>query len=179
MPKKEMKKEAKKKKMTEQEFAAQIDKIEESQEFHEYPDQMCINYIYSTGELSKFFIEIRDNEKLFGTRCTKCGFGYFPPRIYCGRCYAPCEWEEISGKGEIVTGTITHFGVSNFTSRPKTTIAFIKVDGMDQLIRHTILMSDEDCIMENIKQGTRVRVEFKPQEQREGKITDFYFVLDK
>jgi len=179
MSKKAVKKGSKKEKISDEDFVAQIEKLEESQDFHEYPDQMCINYIYSTGELSKFFIEIRDNEKLFGTRCTKCGYGYFPPRIYCGKCYAPCEWEEISGKGQIFTGTITHFGVSNFTSRPKTTIAFIKMDDMDQLIRHTILMGDEDCIMENLQQGTRVRVEFKPQEQREGKITDFYFVLDK
>jgi uncharacterized OB-fold protein len=176
---KKMKKQPKKEKISDQEFVKQIEQLEESKDFHEYPDQMCINYIYSTGELSKFFKEIRDNERLFGTRCTKCGFGYFPPRIYCGKCYAPCEWEEISSKGQIVTGTITHFAVSTFTNRPKTTIAFIKMDDMDQLIRHTVIMNDEDCILENVKQGTRVKVKFKPKEEREGKITDFYFVLDK
>ncbi len=176
---KKMKKEPKKEKISDQEFVKQIERLEESKDFHEYPDDMSIHYIYSVGELSKFFIEIRDNERLFGTRCTKCGFGYFPPRIYCGKCYAPCNWVEIGRKGQIVTGTITHFGVSNFTNRPKTTIAFIKMDGMDQSIRHTVLMSDEDCKIENVKQGTRVKVEFKPKEKREGKITDFYFVLDK
>jgi uncharacterized OB-fold protein len=131
------------------------------------------------GELSKFFIEIRDNGKLFGTRCTKCGYGYFPPRIYCGKCYAPCEWEEISGKGQIYTATMAYFGVSCFSDKVPLSIAFIKMDEMNQLIRHTVILKPEDKKMENLKKGTRVRVEFKPKEQREGRITDFYFVLDK
>jgi uncharacterized OB-fold protein len=42
-----------------------------------------------------------------------------------------------------------------------------------------VILKPEDKKMENLKKGTRVRVEFKPKEQREGRITDFYFVLDK
>lgn len=152
---------------------------EEQEEFLEYYDEMTIHYLYSVGELTKFFKEIRDNGKLFGTRCTKCGFGYFPPRLNCHKCYTPCEWVELSGKGEVVAGTICRFGVSNFTDKLPITIAFIKMDEMDMSIRHTILMSENECKLENLKRGTRVKVQFKPKEQRKGRITDFYFVLDK
>ncbi|MHA1298860.1 MAG: Zn-ribbon domain-containing OB-fold protein [Candidatus Helarchaeota archaeon] len=151
----------------------------EKKDFLEYYDEMVIHYQYSVGELSKFFIEVRDNEKLFGTRCTKCGFGFFPPRINCHKCYAPCEWVELSGKGEVVAGTLAHFGVSNFTDTVPITIAFIKMDEMDMAIRHTIILGAEDKKMENIAKGTKVKVQFKPKNEREGKVTDFYFILDK
>jgi uncharacterized OB-fold protein len=158
-----------------------IEKIENEnvKDFFERPDDMTIHYIYSVGELTKFFKEIRDNGKLFGTRCTKCGFGFFPPRLNCQKCYAPCEWVELSGKGEIVAGTLIHFAVSNFGDKVPLTIAFIKMDEMDMAIRHTVVMKQEDKKMENLKKGSRVKIAFKPKEQREGKITDFYFVPDK
>ena len=74
---------------------------------------------------------------------------------------------------------MAHFGVSQFTDIVPITIAFIKMDGMDMAIRHTIVMEQKDLTIENLKKGTRVRVEFKSKKEREGKITDFYFVLDK
>lgn len=153
--------------------------LPEEKDFLEYYDEMCIHYIYSVGELSKFFLEVRDNKKLFGAKCTECGFVYFPPRANCGKCYAPTEWVELSGEGEVVTGTICHFGVSNFTDKLPISIVFIKLDGADMCFRHTIIMEQDEYSLENMKQGTRVKVAFKPDGQREGKITDFYFVLDK
>ena len=150
-----------------------------NEEFLEYKDEMTIHYIYSVGELTKFFKEIRDNGKLFGTRCTKCGFGFFPPRLNCHKCYAPCEWVELNGKGEVTAGTLAHFGVSDFTDKVPITIAFIRMDEMDMAIRHTIVMESEDLTIDNLKKGTRVKVQFKPKEQRVGRITDFYFILDK
>ncbi len=152
---------------------------ENTNNFLERPDIMEIHYIYSVGELTKFFEEIRDNGKLFGTRCTKCGFGFFPPRLNCQKCYAPCDWVELSGKGEIVAGTLIHFAVSNFGDKVPLTIAFIKMNEMDMAIRHTIIMKSEDKKMDNLKRGSKVKVQFKPKDQREGKITDFYFTLDK
>ncbi|MFX0139417.1 MAG: Zn-ribbon domain-containing OB-fold protein [Candidatus Hodarchaeota archaeon] len=153
--------------------------MSEKKDFFEYYDEMTIHYQFSLAEISKFFREVRDNGKLFGTRCIKCGFGFFPPRVNCHKCYAPCEWVELSGKGEIVAGTLAHFGVSKFTQIVPITIAFIKMDEMDMAIRHTVLMDSKDLSMENLKKGTRVKVKFKPKEKREGKVTDFYFVLDK
>lgn len=161
----------------EKSFVEEIEK-ENTAEFHEYLDVMEIHYNYSVGELSTFFKEIRDNEKLFGTRCTKCGFGFFPPRLNCQKCYFPCEWVELSGKGEILAGTLVHFGVSQFTDLVPLTIAFIKMDEMDMAIRHTIVMEKEKLTMDNLKKGTRVKVAYKPKEQRTGTITDFYFVLE-
>lgn len=163
----------------EKEYIEHIEKENEKEFLERGGEEMSIHYIYSVGELTKLFKEIRDNGKLFGTRCTKCGFGFFPPRLNCHKCYVPCEWVELSGKGEITAGTICRFGVSNFVASLPITIAFIKLDEMDMAIRHSIVMAPVDKKMENLRKGTRIKVEFKPKNEREGKITDFYFVLDK
>ncbi|MHA1379779.1 MAG: Zn-ribbon domain-containing OB-fold protein [Candidatus Helarchaeota archaeon] len=153
--------------------------MNDEKDFLEYYDEMIIHYKYSVGELSKFFKEVRDNKKLYATKCTKCGFTYFPPRSNCAKCYSPTNWIEVSGKGEVVAGTICRFGVSNFTDQLPISIAFIKLDGCDMAIRHTIVMDDNEYNLENLKKGTRVKVEFRPDGKREGKVTDFYFILDK
>ena len=40
---------------------------------HEIRDKIQINYKYSMGGQSKFFIELMKNKKILGTKCTKCG----------------------------------------------------------------------------------------------------------
>ncbi|NVM03831.1 MAG: hypothetical protein HWN67_15985, partial [Candidatus Helarchaeota archaeon] len=49
----------------------------------------------------------------------------------------------------------------------------------DMAIRHTVILDKDEYTMETMKKGTRVKVEFRPDGEREGKVTDFYFVLDK
>ncbi|NVM54703.1 MAG: Zn-ribbon domain-containing OB-fold protein [Candidatus Helarchaeota archaeon] len=151
----------------------------EEKDFLEYPDELSIHYIYSVGELTKFFREVKENGRLFGTKCTKCGFVYLPPRMDCSKCYVPTEWIPLSGKGEITAATICTFGVSKFTGKLPIVIAFMKLDGTDMAIRHTIVMDDEEITIDKLKKGTRVKVQFISKAKREGKITDFYFVLDK
>ena len=71
------------------------------------------------------------------------------------------------------------FGVSKFTDMLPISIALIKLDGCDMAIRHTVILDKDEYTMETMKKGTRVKVEFRPDGEREGKVTDFYFVLDK
>ena len=150
--------------------------VEASEEdFFEYPDDMTIHYIYSEGENSFFFKQLRDNAKLYAARCSQCGFVYFPPRGHCFKCYAKTEWVELSGKGYVETATVCHFGRSQFTDKMPIVIAFIKLEGADMILRHSIVM--EGATLEKVKHGTPVKVAFK--DHREGKITDFYFVPDE
>ena len=45
----------------------------------EIPDKIEISYKYSYGQQSRFFREIRDNQKLYGAKCPQCGWVYCPP----------------------------------------------------------------------------------------------------
>ncbi len=144
-------------------------------DFFEYPDDMTCHYIYSEGEISYFFKELKDHAKLYASKCPQCGFVYFPPRGHCYKCYCNNGWVQLSGKGTIETATVCHFGRSSFVDKMPITICFIKLDGADMVFRHTVVM--ENPTLEKIKHGTPVKVVFK--EKRVGKVTDFYFVLDE
>ncbi|MCS6936437.1 MAG: Zn-ribbon domain-containing OB-fold protein [Candidatus Bipolaricaulota bacterium] len=53
----------------------------------------------------------RENARLIGYRCRRCGFVEFPePRKTCKRCRAPAEFEEISmgTRGKIVSFVVQH-----------------------------------------------------------------------
>ena len=63
---------------------------------HIIPDRIKIEYRYTMGGQSKFFLEVMNNKKLLGTRCTKCGKTWMPPRINCSDCFAPAEWLELN-----------------------------------------------------------------------------------
>ena len=50
------------------------------------------------------FIGYLEEGKVAGTRCTKCGQKFFPPRADCFACPGePVEWFEVGGTGKLMT----------------------------------------------------------------------------
>ena len=138
----------------------------------EIPDIMCIRYKYSYGQQSRFFRELRDNARIMGAKCTKCGMVYCPPRANCSECYAPTEWVPVSNEGTVITCTQVHFSTSQFLSNVPYNCAYIKLDGAD-----TWMFQNIDA--KEVKPGDRVKAVFR--EKRTGHISDFVFkpVKDK
>ncbi|MHA1196526.1 MAG: Zn-ribbon domain-containing OB-fold protein [Promethearchaeota archaeon] len=142
---------------------------------HEIRDVIKINYKYSMGGQSKFFIELMNNKKIFGTKCNKCGKVWLPPRINCSDCYEPTSWIEVKQTGTIEVSTIVWFSTSAFIKNIPYAIAFIKLDGADTAMLQGIF--SENLVPSKIKKGKRVRVVF--QKERQGKMTDFFFVPEE
>jgi len=46
--------------------------LKEQDGFAIIPDRWKIDYFASAGELSRFFLELKDNAKIMGTRCPSC-----------------------------------------------------------------------------------------------------------
>jgi uncharacterized OB-fold protein len=120
---------------------------------------------------SKFLAELRDNKKIFGIKCPKCGRVYIPPHLVCGRCHvAMDELVELSDEGEIIACTIIRFSFVD----PNTGIqrpvpygyAFIRLDGADSAIPHFLDSTDP----EKAKVGARVKAVF--EEKRTGSVMD-------
>jgi len=65
------------------------------------PDRWKVDFWASMGELSRFFIEIKENARLMGMKCPRCGSVYFWPRSWCHDCYVDTKWVEMSGKGKV------------------------------------------------------------------------------
>ncbi|MHA1723641.1 MAG: Zn-ribbon domain-containing OB-fold protein [Promethearchaeota archaeon] len=142
---------------------------------HEIRDVIKINYKYSLGGHSKFFIELMNNKKLLGMKCTKCGKIWIPPRVNCSDCYEPTEWVEMKQTGTIEVSTIVWYTTSAFIKAIPYGIGFIKLDGADTALLQGIF--SENLVPSKIKKGKRVRAVFS--KEREGKMTDFFFVPEE
>jgi uncharacterized OB-fold protein len=148
-----------------------------SEEFqaHEIRDRIKIDYKYTFGGQSKFFIELMNNKKLLGTKCTKCGKTWMPPRINCSECYEPANWVEMKQAGTIEVSTIVWYTTSAFIKAIPYGIGFIKLDGANTALLQGIF--SENLVPSKIKKGKRVRAVFS--KEREGKMTDFFFVPEE
>ncbi|MFX1315535.1 MAG: Zn-ribbon domain-containing OB-fold protein [Promethearchaeota archaeon] len=148
-----------------------------SKEFqdHQIRDIIQIKYKYTMGGQSKFFIELMNNKKLLGTRCSKCGKTWMPPRINCSDCYAPADWVELNQTGTIEVSTIVWYTTSAFIKAVPYGIGFIKLDGAETSLLQGIF--SENLVPSKVKKGRRVRAVFN--KDREGKMTDFFFVPEE
>jgi uncharacterized OB-fold protein len=136
-------------------------------------------YLYSYGELSKFFREIVENKRLFATKCPTCGKVWMPPRGHCPDCYQETEWVPLTGKGTVVSCTYCYFhgargDLLSYLDIPYV-YALIHLDGTDTYLPHGI--RPPEVKMGVIKTGTRVKAVFR--DERKGMIGDFYFVSEE
>jgi uncharacterized OB-fold protein len=141
---------------------------------HEIRDKIIINYKYTMGGQSKFFIELKDNKKIMGTKCNKCGKVWVPPRSACSNCYEDTEWIEMPQTGTVKVSTIVWYTTSAFIQSVPYGIAFIQLDNADTGMLQGIF--SENLVPSKLRKGQRVKAVFKKQQDREGKMTDFFFV---
>lgn len=142
---------------------------------HEIRDKIVINYKYTMGGHSKFFIELMKNKKILGTKCKKCGKVWMPPRINCSDCFEDTDWIELKPEGEILVSTIAWFTTSAFIQNVPYAMGYIKMEGADTGILQGIF--SENLVPTKIKKGKKVKAVFN--KNREGKMTDFFFVPEE
>jgi uncharacterized OB-fold protein len=150
-----------------------------SEELIFVPGKWEIPYHYAAGKTSsRFFIELRDNKKLLGIKCSKCGRVMMPPRGFCERCFVKAdEWVEVGPHGTIEAFTIT---MEKWAGNPDPpfAVAYVKLDGADSAMLNYVTglkFSDLEETAKSLKIGTRVKAIFK--EKRSGKVTDFEYAL--
>jgi uncharacterized OB-fold protein len=148
--------------------------------YFETSDKFEVNYLFSYGGISRFFQEIVENQKIFGTKCPKCGKVYCPPRSNCSNCYVSTEWVPLNGKGTVIATVYCYWVPANWIGLKYVDLPFInaliRLDGADTCLDSVVIV-DDMTLNKTVKQGTRVKIKFR--EKREGKISDFYFVLDE
>jgi uncharacterized protein len=119
-------------------------------------------YNYCAGYcVSKYLKELKENKRIMGVKCSKCGKVYAPPRPVCGHCFAKLEeFVPVGDKGTIMAFTVTSVPhINPNTGEPKKlpfTAAYIKLDGSDSNIMHCLEETDE----KKIKTGMRVQAVF-------------------
>jgi hypothetical protein len=138
------------------------------------PGTISIPFNYAAGRTaSRFFIALRDEKKILGTRCSACRRVIVPPRAFCGRCsVATEEWVEVSDCGTLVSYTVTYHDGPHLPQRPPVVYGIIRLDGADSNLVHLL----DPTNLDRIEIGARVQAVFR--EQREGRLLDIaYFKL--
>ena len=134
-------------------------------------------YRYSIGKLAvKFFEELKENKKIMGSKCSKCGKVHSPPRAVCAECFIEMTVEDMVELSP--RGTLEGFTVINYPFTDPATgglrpfpygYAIFKLDGADTYTMHFI----DEIDYTKLKVGQRVEAVFK--EEREGNIGDIMY----
>lgn len=139
-----------------------------------------ITYEHALGETaSYFFVQIRDNAKIYGRRDVKSGRVLVPPRAFSDQTLEPTQdWVEVGPGGLIEAFTIVY---EEFRGLPPPPYAFgyVMLDGADTAIGGLfkgINLTDAGRAAEKLAIGTRIITKFA--EKRKGEVLDFWFELD-
>lgn len=135
---------------------------------------MEVDHFHYTAGLAgeKFFTALRDEGKLLGSRCPECEITYVPPRIYCERCFAELdEFVDLGLRGRVRTFTIARIDREGQKLERPEIRALISFGEETTSLLH-LLGGVEP---EEIYIGMEVEAHLKPQEEREGRITDILY----
>lgn len=136
-----------------------------------YSGRISVPYTWSVGETgSRFFIEIRDNKRIFGTHCPECNYTFVPPRKVCPRCFEKgMEWKELGDEGILLTYTIPHYHEDVHPIKDPFAFGIIKLDGADTGFTHLL----GEFQPGELRKDLRVRAVFR--DERKGNILDIKY----
>lgn len=120
---------------------------------------LSIPYAWAAGEhATRFYQEIAENRKLFGTRCPECQRVLFPARKACSRCFADTtDWVEVGPGGVVTSFTVVHYAEPSIQPvSPPFAFGLIQLDGADTAFVHLLAEID----VKTIKTGIRVEAVF-------------------
>ena len=140
-------------------------------------DAMHTFYERSMGEFSPFFLAIRDEKKVLGCKCTKCGIVRVPPMLtHCPDCdFAPTQPVEVGQIGRMTTTPpITYFATSLFLHIAPYGRGRVILEGADTAMSVNLYTTTGILVPGLIKKGTEVKVIFKGE--RVGEIADIFCV---
>ncbi len=131
-------------------------------------------YYWKYAEVSKLGKGFLDG-KFMGTQCPKCKDKFFPPRVNCWNLdcnIAKSDWIELSQTGIVHTFTIAGWSGRSSLKRLPFVLAYVIVDGCKTAIANELRGDLEPWDPEF---GMPVKVVWKPKDERQGTVTDWWF----
>ncbi|UCD57153.1 MAG: SCP2 sterol-binding domain-containing protein [Candidatus Hydrogenedentota bacterium] len=147
----------------------------DGREYLELNDAMHTFYRRTMGELSPFFLAIRDEKRIIGAKCTGCGIVRVPPMAeYCPDCdFAPTDKVEVGDKGKMLfTPPITYFANSMFQEQVPFGRGRVVLDGADTALSINLYTTTGILVPGIFKQDTEIKIVFR--DKRIGRITDIF-----
>jgi uncharacterized OB-fold protein len=131
----------------------------------------------SMGELSGFFLAIRDRKEILGCKCARCGIVRVPPFVtHCPDCnFAPTEPVEAGHVGRLLsTPPITYFATSLFSEKAPFGRGRVVLDGAHTALSVMLYTTTGILTPGIFQKGTEVKVVFR--DRRAGEISDIFCV---
>jgi uncharacterized protein len=127
-----------------------------------------VPYTWWAGETAgAFFTALRDEKKIMGRRCAKCGKTYVPPRKICPICFEDgMEWVEVSAQGVLESFTVVRRQLAALQRKAPVVFGLIRLDGADTSVLHYVEAGNH----QEIKIGMRLMAKFS--DERNGSIND-------
>ncbi len=150
-----------------------IDRIRDPRKMKHWMGHMETDYEYTLGIAGeRFLAEIKENARIMGAECTRCGLTYVPPRMFCERCFEELtNWVEMGGRGSVHSYTIAHIDVDNSRLEEPIIWAMIEIDGAHGGFVHKL----GKVKPEEVRIGMRVEAVFKDKKERTGSIRDIKY----
>jgi hypothetical protein len=139
-----------------------------------------ITYTHALGETASwFYVQIRDNAKIYGRRCAKTGRVLVPPRSFSDQTLQPTiEWVEVGPGGQIEAFTMVYEQFQNLPPPPYA-FGYVLLDGADTALGgyfKGLDLTDPAKAAEQLKIGTRIVTKFA--EKRTGDVLDFWYEIE-
>jgi len=133
--------------------------------------RISVPYSWWAGDTaSRFFRNIRDEQRLSGTTCEQCRKVYIPPRKTCPTCFTPIEsWVDVAGHGTLISYTVARRQLRAIPKPVPVIFGLIRLDGANTALLHYIDEVDPD----DVSIGMRLEVSFA--EERSGGIQDIQY----
>jgi uncharacterized OB-fold protein len=137
-------------------------------------DEMNAQYAWDTGIAIGSYLASLKKGILLGAHCESCERTVIPPRTVCEWCFNPID-RYVPLKD---TGTVNTFSLCYVTwdvkriEDPEIPIV-VEIDGASPL--HGILHKLSEVEPEAVHIGMRVQAVWKPEDEREGAITDILY----
>jgi uncharacterized OB-fold protein len=115
----------------------------------------------------RFFRAIKDEGKIYGSRCSADAITYVPARQFCERCMDELDkWIDMGTQGEVYTFTLLYENLDGSTRADPEIVAFVRI-GDGGIVHRLGEVNPEDVSI-----GMAVEAVFKPKDKREGSILD-------
>ena len=133
---------------------------------------ITVPYSWTTGYAAgRFLTELRDNQKILGIKCSKCGEVMVPPRDICPHCYIKNEeMVEVGPEGTVTAFSVVHLSNDEQAVDTPFALALIRLEGADTDLIHLLGGVNE---FGDIQHGMKVEPVWK--KERIGYLTDIEY----
>lgn len=122
----------------------------------------------------KFLRALKDEGKLFGTKCPTCGYVYVPARIYCERDATHLDdstWVQVGPEGELLSFTAVYVDVDGKRLDAPQWVGLVRLAGASGVIVHYL----GEAKPEGWHAEMKVQAVLKPANERVGSIKDIAY----